>query len=153
MSVNKAILVGRLGQDPDDGVNPETQAPRCNISVATDSSYKNKSGEKVDKTEWHRVVFFGNLAEIANQYLKKGSQVFVEGRIETTKYEKDGQDKYSTSIVASEMRMLGSKNDTSSGSDSDDSFNQQKSQSSNEPTKAPSPAVESFEQLEDDIPF
>ena len=94
MSVNKAILVGRLWQDPDYRVNPETQAPRCNISVATDSSYKNKSGEKVDKTEWHIVVFFGNLAEIANQYLKKGSQVFVEGRIETTKYEKDGQDKY-----------------------------------------------------------
>ena len=153
MSVNKVILVGRLGQDPDVRYMPNETAV-CNFSLATSSSYKDKSGERVDQTEWHRIVMFGKVAEIAKEYLKKGSQVFIEGRLQTRKWQtKEGQDRYTTEVVAATMQMLGSK-DTSSGSgESPSDFDQTKNQSSNEPTKAPSPAVESFDQLEDDIPF
>jgi single-strand DNA-binding protein len=122
----------------------------CNFSLATSSSYKDKTGERVDQTEWHRIVMFGKVAEIAKEYLKKGSQIFIEGRLQTRKWQtKEGQDRYTTEVVAATMQMLGSKDSTSGGSESD----QQKNQPSNEPTKAPSPAVESFDQLEDDIPF
>ena len=153
MSVNKVILVGRLGQDPDVRYMPNETAV-CNFSLATSSSYKDKTGEKVDQTEWHRIVMFGKVAEIAKEYLKKGSQIFVEGRLQTRKWQtKEGQDRYTTEVVAATMQMLGTKDNASSGSDSSGNFEQQKSQSSNEPTKAPSPAVESFDQLEDDIPF
>ena len=149
MSVNKVILVGRLGQDPDVRYMPNETAV-CNFSLATSSSYKDKTGERVDQTEWHRIVMFGKVAEIAKEYLKKGSQIFIEGRLQTRKWQtKDGQDRYTTEVVAATMQMLGSKDSTSGGSESD----QQKNQPSNEPTKAPSPAVESFDQLEDDIPF
>ena len=149
MSVNKVILVGRLGQDPDVRYMPNETAV-CNFSLATSSSYKDKTGERVDQTEWHRIVMFGKVAEIAKEYLKKGSQIFIEGRLQTRKWQtKEGQDRYTTEVVAATMQMLGSKDSTSGGSESD----QQKNQSSNEPTKAPSPAVESFDQLEDDIPF
>ena len=97
---------------------------------------------------------FGKVAEIAKEYLKKGSQIFVEGRLQTRKWQtKDGQDRYTTEVVAATMQMLGSKDNASGGGDSSGNFEQQKSQSSSEPTKAPSPAVESFDQLEDDIPF
>jgi len=96
MSVNKVILVGRLGQDPDVRYMPNETAV-CNFSLATSSSYKDKSGEKVDQTEWHRIVMFGKVAEIAKEYLKKGSQIFVEGRLQTRKWQtKDGQDRYTT---------------------------------------------------------
>ncbi|MBT4571126.1 MAG: single-stranded DNA-binding protein [Nitrosomonadales bacterium] len=149
MSVNKVILVGRLGQDPDVRYMPNETAV-CNFSLATSSSYKDKTGERVDQTEWHRIVMFGKVAEIAKEYLKKGSQIFIEGRLQTRKWQtKEGQDRYTTEVVAATMQMLGSKDSTSGGSESD----QQKNQPSNEPTKAPSPAVESFDQLEDDIPF
>jgi len=150
MSVNKVILVGRLGQDPDVRYMPNETAV-CNFSLATSSSYKDKTGERVDQTEWHRIVMFGKVAEIAKEYLKKGSQIFIEGRLQTRKWQtKEGQDRYTTEVVAATMQMLGSKDSTSGGSESSD---QQKNQPSNEPTKAPSPAVESFDQLEDDIPF
>ena len=97
---------------------------------------------------------FGKVAEIAKEYLKKGSQVFIEGRLQTRKWQtKEGQDRYTTEVVAATMQMLGSKDSTSGGRESPSDFDQQKNQSSNEPTKAPSPAVESFDQLEDDIPF
>jgi single-strand DNA-binding protein len=97
---------------------------------------------------------FGKIAEIAKEYLKKGSQIFVEGRLQTRKWQtKEGQDRYTTEVVAATMQMLGSKDSASGGSGSTSDFEQQKSQSSNEPTKAPTPAVESFDQLEDDIPF
>ncbi|MBT7120464.1 MAG: single-stranded DNA-binding protein, partial [Nitrosomonadales bacterium] len=123
----------------------------CNFSLATSSSYKDKTGERVDQTEWHRIVMFGKVAEIAKEYLKKGSQIFIEGRLQTRKWQtKEGQDRYTTEVVAATMQMLGSKDSASGGSESSD---QQKNQPSNEPTKAPSPAVESFDQLEDDIPF
>ena len=153
MSVNKVILVGRLGQDPDVRYMPNETAV-CNFSLATSSSYKDKSGEKVDQTEWHRIVMFGKVAEIAKEYLKKGSQVFIEGRLQTRKWQtKEGQDRYTTEVVAATMQMLGSKDSSSGSGESPSDIDQTKNQSSNEPTKAPSPAVESFDQLEDDIPF
>jgi single-strand DNA-binding protein len=152
MSVNKAILVGRLGQDPDVRYMPNETAV-CNFSIATSRSYKDKAGEKVEKTEWHRIVMFGKLAEIAKEYLKKGSQVFLEGRLQTRKWQtKEGQDRYTTEIVADTMQMLGGR-DSSSGETkaSDDSFDQEPSKK--DKSETPSPAAESFDQFEDDIPF
>ncbi|HEX4857743.1 MAG TPA: single-stranded DNA-binding protein [Usitatibacteraceae bacterium] len=108
-SVNKVILIGNLGRDPETRYMPDGGAI-TNISVATTSQWKDKNGEKQEATEWHRVAFFGRLAEIAGEYLKKGSQVYVEGRIRTRKWQdKDGQDKYTTEIVGEEMKMLGSR--------------------------------------------
>src|SRR3977135_623789 len=107
-SVNKVILVGNLGRDPETRYAPEGGAI-TNISVATTDTWKDKSsGEKQERTEWHRVAFFGRLAGIAGEYLKKGSQVYVEGALRTRKWQdKEGQERYTTEIVASEMRMLG----------------------------------------------
>ena len=112
-SVNKVILVGNLGKDPETRYMPNGDAV-CNITVATTDSWKDKStGEKNEATEWHRVVLYRKLAEIASQYLRKGSQVYIEGRIRTRKWQdKDGQDRYSTEIEANEMTMLGSKAQT-----------------------------------------
>jgi single-strand DNA-binding protein len=108
-SVNKVILVGNLGRDPETRYTTGGEAV-ANISVATTDSWKDKSGEKQERTEWHRVAFFGKLAEIAGEYLKKGSQVYVEGRLQTRKWQdKDGQDKYTTEIIADRMQMLGSR--------------------------------------------
>ncbi|MCZ6882386.1 MAG: single-stranded DNA-binding protein, partial [Gammaproteobacteria bacterium] len=106
--VNKAIIVGTLGQDPDVKYTA-TGSPVVNISVATNESWKDKqTGEQVEKTEWHRIVMFGKLAEIAAQYLKKGSQAYFEGKIQTRKWQdKEGHDRYTTEIVANEMQMLG----------------------------------------------
>lgn len=113
-SVNKVILVGSLGKDPDMRYMPNGDAV-TNISLATSDSWKDKtSGEKKESTEWHRIVFFRKLAEIAGQYLKKGSLVYIEGALKTKKYEKDGVVHYSTEIIASDMKMLGSKSETSS---------------------------------------
>src|SRR6266478_7528497 len=109
-SVNKVILVGNLGRDPETRCNPEGGAI-TNISIATTDTWKDKtSGEKQERTEWHRVVFFSRLAEIAGEYLKKGSQVYIEGRLRTRKWQdKEGQDRYTTEIVADTMQMLGSR--------------------------------------------
>src|SRR5229473_6400858 len=109
-SVNKVILVGNLGRDPETRYAPEGGAI-TNISVATTDTWKDKtSGEKQERTEWHRVVFFSRLAEIAGEYLKKGSQVYVEGRLRTRKWQdKEGHDRYTTEIVADSMQMLGSR--------------------------------------------
>jgi single-strand DNA-binding protein len=108
-SVNKVILIGNLGRDPEMRYMPSGDA-LCNITIATTDTWKDKgTGEKKEQTEWHRVVFFRRLAEIAGQYLKKGSQVYVEGRLQTRKYQKDGVDHYATEIVGDEMRMLGSR--------------------------------------------
>src|SRR4051812_1488643 len=108
-SVNKVILIGNLGRDPETRFMPSGDAI-CNISIATTDTWKDKNGEKQEKTEWHRVAFFGKLAEIAGEYLKKGSQVYVEGRLQTRKWQdKEGADKYTTEIVANAMRMLGSR--------------------------------------------
>lgn len=109
-SVNKVILIGNLGKDPETRYAPSGDAI-CNITLATTDNWRDKAtGEKREATEWHRVVFFGKLAEIAGQYLRKGSQVYVEGSLRTRKWQdKDGQDRYTTEIRADEMKMLGSR--------------------------------------------
>ena len=115
MSVNKAILVGRLGRDPETRFTGGGQAV-ANFSVATDHAYKDRNGERQKKTEWHKIVAWGKLAEIVQKYLKKGSLVFIEGRIETREWQdKEGQKRYFTEIIANEMRMLGSKGDSAGG--------------------------------------
>lgn len=106
--VNKAILIGNLGRDPEIRYSPSGAAV-ANVNIATTDSWRDKqSGEQQEKTEWHRVVFFGRLAEIVGEYLKKGSQVYVEGRIQTRKWQdKEGNDRFTTEIVANDMQMLG----------------------------------------------
>ena len=108
--VNKVILVGNLGKDPEVRYSPNGGAV-ANITLATSESWKDKNtGEKQEKTEWHRVVFFGRLAEIAGEYLKKGAQIYIDGRLQTRKWQdKEGKDRYTTEIVAGEMQMLGSR--------------------------------------------
>ena len=108
-SVNKVILVGNLGKDPETRYMPNGEAV-TNITLATTDSWKDKNGEKQERTEWHRVVFYRKLAEIAGEYLKKGRQVYVEGRLETRKWQdKNGQERYTTEIIANEMQMLGNR--------------------------------------------
>ena len=109
-SVNKVIIVGNLGKDPETRYMTSGEAV-TNITVATSETWKDKtSGEKQEKTEWHRVTFYRRLAEIAGEYLKKGSQVYIEGRLETRKWQdKEGKDRYTTEIIANEMKMLGSR--------------------------------------------
>lgn len=106
--INKVILVGNLGADPEIRYMPNGNAV-CNLSVATGESWKDKqSGETVERTEWHRVVLFGKIAEIAGEYLKKGTQAYFEGRLQTRKWQdKSGQDRYTTEIIATDMHMLG----------------------------------------------
>ncbi|MEN4917288.1 single-stranded DNA-binding protein [Achromobacter spanius] len=116
-SVNKVILVGNLGRDPEVRYSPEGAAI-CNMSIATTSTWKDKaSGEKREETEWHRVVMYNRLAEIAGEYLKKGRSVYIEGRLKTRKWQdKDtGADRYSTEVVADQMQMLGGRDDTGGG--------------------------------------
>lgn len=116
MSVNKVILVGRLGRDPEARYTANQQ-PICSFAVATSRRYKDKEGNNQEQTEWHNISMFGKLAEIGNQYLKKGSQVYLEGRLQTNKSEKDGQTRYFTQIVADQMTMLGSKDGGGSSND------------------------------------
>jgi single-strand DNA-binding protein len=157
-SVNKVILVGNLGRDPETRYTPEGSA-MANISVATTYSWKDKgTGEKREETEWHRVAFFGRLAEIAGEYLRKGSQVYIEGRLRTRKWQdkETGQDRYSTEIVADAMQMLGSRQ--GAGAPSDDDARPARSTSGGAPRPAASkaPAKESaggVAELDDDIPF
>jgi single-strand DNA-binding protein len=146
--INKVILIGHLGQDPEVKYMPSGSAV-ANVSIATTESWKDKtSGEKQDRTEWHRVVFFARLAEIVGEYLRKGSQVYVEGRLQTRKWQdKSGQDRYSTEIIASEMQMLGGKGGGGSGSADFSSS-----------SEAPAASVSSeaggrVEGFDDDIPF
>jgi single-strand DNA-binding protein len=114
--INKVILVGNLGKDPETRYMPSGGAV-CNVTLATSESWTDKAtNEKKEKTEWHKVVFFNKLGEIAGQYLKKGSQVYVEGSLRTRKWEKDGVDHYTTEIVASDMQMLGGKPGGGTGS-------------------------------------
>src|SRR4051812_35378115 len=121
-SVNKVIIVGNLGRDPEVRYNPNGGA-WCTVSIATSRNWKDKtSGEKVEETEWHRVVFNGKLAEIAGEYLKKGRSVYVEGRLKTRKWtDKDGAEKYSTELIANEMQMLGSREGMGGGAGGEDS--------------------------------
>ena len=145
--INKVILVGTLGADPDTRYTPSNAAV-TNLSIATNESWKDKqSGEQIEKTEWHRVVMFNRLAEIASEYLRKGSQVYIEGKIQTRKWEdKEGKDRWTTEIVANELQMLGAR---SSGGNSG-------AESRGEPaTKSSSPASspDSSDDFDDDIPF
>jgi single-strand DNA-binding protein len=144
-SVNKVIIVGNIGRDPETRVLPSGDS-LTNISVATSDRYKDKAtGEMKETTEWHRITFFGKLAEIAGQYLKKGSQVYVEGKLRTRKYtDQAGVEKYSTEIVADSMQMLGGKMDSSGGS---------APSASKERPGITSSASSSLGQMDDDIPF
>ena len=147
-SVNKVILVGNLGADPETRYQPSGDAI-TNIRVATTDRWKDKaSGEMKEATEWHRVAFFGRLAEIAGEYLKKGSQVYIEGRIRTRKYQdKDGVERYSTEIIGDRMQMLGSRAGAGEGRASEPPAEAKASG-----TAAKKPAGK-FDDMEDDIPF
>lgn len=117
--INKAILIGRLGKDPEVRYTPDGTMV-TNFNLATDEQWKDKNGEKVQKTEWHRIVTFGKLAEICGNYLVKGKLVFIEGRIQTRSWEdKDGVKRFTTEIVASDMKMLDSKGQAKTGGDAD----------------------------------
>ena len=154
--INKVILVGNLGADPETRYMPSGGAV-TNIRLATSDSWKDEqSGEQQERTEWHRVVFFNRLAEVAAEYLRKGSQVYVEGRIRTNKWQgQDGQDRYTTEIVANEMQMLGSRGGggggfQSGGGSSDSGAAGSSRESSPAAAVGSSGGVDDFD---DDIPF
>ena len=179
-SINKVILIGNLGKDPEVRYTPNGAAI-CNIGIATTRSWKDKtSGEKVEETEWHRVVFYDRLAEIAGEYLKKGRPVYVEGRLKTRKWQdKEGVEKYTTEIIADNMQLLGGRDGEGSGGGGsraaggggyggggDDrgesggqSYSQRPGSGNNAPAARPAaskPAAKSstgFEDMDDDIPF
>jgi single-strand DNA-binding protein len=159
-SINKVILVGNLGRDPETRYMPEGGAV-TNVSIATTDTWKDKtSGEKKEATEWHRVVFFNRLAEIAGEYLKKGSQVYVEGRLRTRKWQdKEGQDKYTTEIVCDTMQMLGGRQGMGEGGGRGaDRGESAESRGAPPPEGRPAPAgakkpAGKFDDMEDDIPF
>ncbi len=148
MSVNKVILIGRLGKDPETRYMTSGEAV-TNATLATSENWKDKSGEKQEKTEWHNLVFYRRLAEIAGEYLKKGSQIYVEGKLQTRKWQtKEGQDRYTTEIVVNEMTMLGGK---STGGSFEVVENRPASAA---PAKAAPVASKSgFDNFDDDIPF
>ncbi len=167
--VNKVIIVGNCGQDPETRFMPSGGAV-TNLSIATSESWKDKNtGDQQERTEWHRVVFFNRLAEIAGEYVKKGSKLYVEGSLRTRKWQgQDGQDRYTTEIVASEMQMLDSRGGQQGGGDYQQSSNQQFSQQNapqqNAPQQqassapqqgqsAPQQAPQGMDSFDDDIPF
>lgn len=151
-SVNKVILLGNLGADPEVRYLPSGDAV-ANIRLATTDKYKDKqSGEMKEATEWHRVSFFGRLAEIVSEYLKKGSSVYIEGKIRTRKYQaQDGTDRYSTDIVADSMQMLGDRRDGPRSNDTERP--QQRRQEPQQRAQQQAPAGGGFDQMDDDIPF
>jgi single-strand DNA-binding protein len=168
--INKVILVGTLGRDPEVKYMPSGGAV-TNVSLATSESWKDKqSGEKKEITEWHRVVFFNKLAEIAGEYLRKGQQVYIEGSLRTRKWQgQDGQDRYTTEIIASDMQMLGSRNSGMGAGTYDEPMMPAKANNAGT-FNAPNPAVSggmagagmagggtaasrNFEDFDDDIPF
>ncbi len=172
-SINKVILIGNLGRDPEVRYSPNGSAI-CNVTIATSRNWKDKnSGEKMEETEWHRVVFFDRLAEIAGEYLKKGRSVYVEGRLKTRKWtDKDGVEKYTTEVMADNMQLLGSREGGGGGGYGDEggggggySRNQggggerpERAERSAPPQRPPAskPAPKSstgFDDMDDDIPF
>lgn len=159
-SVNKVILIGNLGRDPETRYAPSGDAI-CNISVATTDTWKDRNtGERKDQTEWHRVSFYGKLAEIAGQYLRKGSQVYIEGSLRTRKWQdKDGQDRYTTEIRADEMKMLGKREGMGDAQMPGDDYDAPPARQSRPAPAASqqrsnsSPASTGFNDFEDDIPF
>lgn len=158
-AINKVILIGNLGKDPEVRYTPNGNAI-CNVSVATTRTWKDKnSGEKQEETEWHRVVFYDRLAEIAGEYLKKGRPIYVEGRLKTRKWQnKENQDVYTTEIIANEMQMLGGREGMGGGDESGSNYGSR-------PAAAPAPASRpaasksldkpstGFDDMDDDIPF
>jgi single-strand DNA-binding protein len=162
-AVNKVILVGNLGKDPETRYSPDGGAI-CNINIATTESWKDKAtGEKKEATEWHRVVLYSRLAEIAGEYLKKGRSVYIEGRLKTRKWtDKEGVEKYTTEVIASELQMLGSREGGTGGGGDDGGSSSSRGESggynregSSSPAKA-APAkkpAQSFSDMDDDIPF
>jgi single-strand DNA-binding protein len=174
-SINKVIIIGNLGRDPEVRYTPSGAAV-CNVSVATTRNWKDKnSGDKVEETEWHRVVFYDRLAEIAGEYLKKGRSVYVEGRLKTRKWQdKDGKDTYTTEIVAENMQLLGGREGGGGGGGNygggnaggDEGFSREPAENSrpaarpaaaSRPAPAPAPAASKsstgFDDMDDDIPF
>ena len=152
-SVNKVILIGNLGKDPEVRYAPSGSAI-CNITLATSRQWKDKtSGEKQEETEWHRVTFFDRLAEVAGEYLKKGKSVYIEGRLKTRKWtDKEGVERYSTDILADEMKMLGSREG------GDDAGGGQRSApaarpAAGKPAAAAAKSSSGFADMDDDIPF
>ncbi len=167
-SVNKVILVGNLGRDPEVRYSPDGAA-LCNVSIATTSSWKDKtSGERREETEWHRIVFYGRLAEVVGEYMRKGRPMYVEGRLRTRKWQnKEGVDQYTTEVVADQMQMLGGR-DGASGDSGEPPSNYEgssggglggrSSPSSSRPNQASRPAAPAagganLGDLDDDIPF
>ncbi len=145
-NLNKVMIIGHLGQDPDIRHAPSGDEV-ANMTVATSESWKDKNGERQEKTEWHRVVAFGKLAEICGQYLQKGSEVYFEGRLQTRKWtDKEGQDRYTTEIVATQLQMLGGKQDRERSEKPAAS----RSRSGGGAAKHTAPADDEFD---DDIPF
>lgn len=170
-SVNKVILVGNLGRDPEMRFMPNGEAV-CNFSIATTDSWKDKAGVKQDRTEWHNIVMYRKLAEIAGEYLKKGSSVYVEGRLQTRKWQtKEGQDRYTTEIISDQMQMLGGRAGAGGSSASydggdamdqsasgQDNYNQASTRQAATPANKSAPAStaaggSNFDDFEDDIPF
>jgi single-strand DNA-binding protein len=155
-SVNKVILMGNLGRDPEVRFMPNGDAV-CNFSIATTDSWKDKAGERQEKTEWHNIVMYRRLAEIAGEYLKKGRPVYLEGRLQTRKWQtKEGQDRYTTEVIADSMQMLGGRDGApaqesqpSSQSEARDEFDQTPSRNN----QSGSSNSSSFDEFEDDIPF
>jgi len=154
--VNKVILIGNLGTDPETRYMPSGNAV-TNLSVATNERWRDKqSGEMQERTEWHRVVLYARLAEIAAEYLRKGSQVYLEGRLQTRKWQgKDGQDRWTTEIVANEMQMLGGRGGggPAAGADDRPSWNERQGGSGGERQRAAAGATQSSDDFDDDIPF
>lgn len=158
-SLNKVQIIGNLGRDPETRYMPSGDA-MTSITVATTETWKDKqTGEKKEATEWHRITFFGKLAEIAGQYLKKGSQVYVEGSLRTRKYtDKDGVEKYATDIRADEMKMLGGRPGAGGTAPMDDSpyGGSAPAPRQSAPAQRPAPAsrpAPNFSDMDDDIPF
>jgi len=155
-SVNKVILMGNLGRDPEVRFMPNGDAV-CNFSIATTDSWKDKAGERQEKTEWHNIVMYRRLAEIAGEYLKKGRPVYLEGRLQTRKWQtKEGQDRYTTEVIADSMQMLGGRDGApsqesqpSSQPEARDEFDQTPSRNN----QSGSSNSSSFDEFEDDIPF
>jgi single-strand DNA-binding protein len=144
--VNKVIVLGNLGADPELRSSP-SGVTTCRLSIATSMNWTDKnSGEKKEKTEWHRVVFFGRSAEVIDQYLKKGQQLYIEGRLQTSKYEKDGIERYSTDIIGESFNFISSSGSSSNNNQFANDINQD-TQSNNKQEK---PNADDFE---DDIPF
>lgn len=152
--VNKVIILGRLGKDPEMR-SFESGSQVCRIVVATSESYTDKQGQKVEKTEWHNISLWGKLADIANTYLKKGSEVYVEGKLQTNSYEADGVTKYSTEILANTINLIGGKAEGSSAMQNND----QVASAPNTAPKTPSPkkatnaALGGNDDDDDDLPF